>query len=1074
MKTSRRYSALLFVDIAGFSSIAEKSDPEDVKKILQTVFRKSCSLVKNFGGHLYQIVGDQIVFSFGFPASLENQDEMAVSASLAILNSTKEISSEAGVPIVFHIGLHSGPLLCGTIEIDGSRSLSIVGDAINVASRLQQICPRNQILVSENIVKAVSYQFNFRFKAEIKFKGKKRPVKVYRVISVKARRMSRRGVKWAQVPFVGRESEILKAYKFLKKNRNEHSILLVDGDPGVGKTRFTEELLRDHFSKSEIYKTRTLPYGADSFYSVRLFIENLLPGLSFHADRKKGFKDLESYLKSEGIYYHKLAADTFLDFFSGKAKIEAERPKTRFLLKILADLTKNKINAVAEKRTILVFEDLHWARKPLLDMIDTFLRELTPDKVFFILITRSYKTEEMLKGYIDKFQRTANLHKLELLPLKREQSDYMISFILNIENIPPLLKSRIIEYSQGNPLFLEEITKMLVEKGIVWKEQNIWKGKMTKDFDVPRSIGEIILSRFDMLSEETKRFLEAASASGYSFSTKLVNAISGDLGAKEFKEAEKRNFITKTGEGECIFNHILIRDSIYSSLTNEEKITLHEKIFNFLKKNISSDVSTTHLLAHHAEASELWSEAFRYYLFAAQYDEKRFSFHQSNEYLDKCSQIIEKNHFRPDSRLLYEYLTSSGRIYGLGGNYQKSLSFFNRAGPLAETPEKKIDHILEMSDQLMRISRYAEAGKHLDRALLLARKIQKSSVRRKKLFHIYMNKADVHYFLGDIKSSSANLNETRKYITDKNSSEYLAFRGKSADILNDIGEPLKALKIRLEIEKKASKMKLLTLLSTNYNNLGVIYDNLGNPQRALLSYEKANDIDRKAGYVLGEAISSYNISTYYSEFGKNHEAGKWLEVYHRLNLKIENRLGEGYYNLGLAEIRYNKNEVLSSIASLTAALKIFRELNVKNMQFYVLQLILLRSAEIKNRKLVQFHEKEFERVYRRIEKDDSKETGLFYRIIKCYIFNLLDEPIKFKLYKKRLEKELEFKENLPEEFTFLNILVTIFNSPCSIRKKIMSKSKIFLANYEKNFESVDDKNTFRKRRIISELYSQIV
>ncbi|MBN2364088.1 tetratricopeptide repeat protein [candidate division WOR-3 bacterium] len=1071
MKTSRRFCTLLFVDIVGFSSIAEKNDPEKVKKILESVFCKTDSIAKNFGGNLYQVVGDQIVFSFGVPSSLENQDERAVFTAFSIFKSSGTLTSESGIPISFHIGIHSGNVLCGHIEVNGVSSFSIVGDAINVASRLQQICPKNNIYVSERVVEATSHQFNYRLIGDIKFKGKKRGVCVYKFLSVKTERKSRRGVKWTQVPFVGRETETLSVCNYFKKKNDKHRLLLVTGEPGVGKTRFVEEFIYNHIKESESIKTRTLPYGADSFYSVKSFVENMLPGIPFGSTNIKDNEKTEAFLKSEGIFYYKLAAETFKDFFSGIQKINTERPKIRFLLKTLAELTNNRLNKSPGIKFVLVFEDLHWARKPLLDMIDTFIRELPPNRVIFILVARSIQDVEILREYRDKFERISNLHEMNLKPLKKEQSDSLISFILNIENIPPVLKDKIIKYSQGNPLFLEEITKMLVEKGIVWKENNTWKGRPSADFEVPQSVGEIILSRFDMLDEKSKIFLETASAVGYAFDQNLASFISGISDKETIFKTVGRNFISKNDEGAFIFNHILIRDSIYASLTNEEKTNLHGRIFSFLEKSLSNEISNAHMLAHHAEASGNLKDAFRYYLFSAHYDEKRYSFHHSIEYLDKCSDITENRHFAPQKTIYFDFLMTSGRLLGFSGNHQRSLRFFEKARSLPLNHSEKITYFLELSSQLVRMSRFTEARNCLKKALILAKKLKRSKLQNTFFFRIFMNKADVLYFFGDINGSHEYLLKAEKFISRKDDSDTISLRGKLADILNEKDEPLKALKIRLEIEKKASKKRLLSILSTNYNNLGVIYDSLGKPQKALLAYEKSNDIDRKTGYALGEAISSYNISTYYTEFGKNSEAIKWLETYHKINLKIENKIGEGYYNLGLAEVKYNKNEITASINHLIESMKIFSEIKSLNMHFYILQILLLRSAEIENSKLAEDYKCDFERLFSKLKNEGLPGIILNHCIVSTFLAQKFGNGRIFSSSLKRLEKQLDSDDKWPEDLASLAFLLAIFPKHGKHYERTAEECKKIINRYDKVFRTEDAKNAFRKRRTVSQIIS---
>ncbi len=1059
------------MDIAGFSSIAENNDPEKVKKILELVFCRADKIAKKFGGFLYQTVGDQIVFAFGAPLSLENQDERAVLSALEIRKSSAILTESAGIPISFHIGIHSGDLLCGEIDVNGKSSLSIVGDAINVASRLQQICPKNQIYISHKVRKDVSHLFNTRFVQSVRFKGKKNVVDVHKLLSQKIRRQSRRGIKWASVPFVGREKEFLSVINFLNKNDNSNKMLLVTGEPGVGKTRFVEELKRKVWKGSETIKARSIPYGADSFSGVKSFIESLLPEFSIKDLTRKDLIKFRNFLKKSSISYHNLAADTFIDFFTGKFSIDSEKPKIRFLLKILAELSKLSVEHSGKKRKIFIFEDLHWAKKPLLDLIEVLARELPPKKALIVMISRSSDSGDILSEYMGKFSKFSRLHQIALFPLQKSESQELISFILNVENIPAELRTQILDHCQGNPLYLEEITKMLIDRKILWKDKNMWTGKAIENFTVPQTVGEIIMSRFDILRDKTKAFLEAASVAGYTFQKEMILSVKGISGNLTINESTEKNFISQTSNGEYSFCHIMIRDTIYSSITNEEKIRLHGEMFKYLENSRSKDMSFAQLMAHHAQMSKNYEKAFKYFLLSSQYDEKRYSFHHAIDCLEKCEEIIGQGLFSPSKKLMFDYLMIAGRIYGFCGNHKKSLFFLGRINSLSLNSSEKALFYLEISAHFLRTSRYRESLTFIEKGLSLAKKNNK--IEKGLVFKLLMNKADALYFLGDINHSHTILDRAKKLLLNKNNSVSLSYRGKLADILNEKGQPEKALKIRLEIEKKAAKLNLLSLLSTNYNNLGVIYDSMGKPHKALSAYGKANDIDRKTGYSLGEAITSYNIATHFAEFGNNEEAVQWLECYHRLNLKIDNLLGEGYYNLGLSEVEYNKDKISRSIGYLEKAQKVFRELKSKTMEFYILELILLHCAENQRIEAFEPYLSDFHRLYSKLKNETSEDLQISYRTATAVVFLKTDQKRQFDSARNILKPYISSSKSLPEEGHELNALLSVFGDSPAVFVKIKTKCLSWIGNYCRSFKTEHELARFKRRRVVRKILGKI-
>ncbi len=496
----------------------------------------------------------------------------------------KEISKELSFTIKLHTGVHTGEVL---YEIFKDGKMDILGDAVNTASRLQGIAEEDEVIVSKEVYLRAKHIFDFEYKGKIKVKGKEFPLEIYRLKGKKEKRGKLRGLEEINIPMIGREKELEKILEkfdeFLKEKKD--FIITIKGEPGIGKTRLYEEFKRIRGKEALFLEGRSLPYEITPFYPVISFINQLITrkGQNFieklFPDGKAGFIPISPFIDS-------LLKNEIHDSIKNLSPREFKKQKFFVVESILRKLSERE-------NIVLVFEDLHWADEETFDFLKFIFSSIESDKgIFFILLTRPPIKEKKLTEFLNFLKGFENKLILDLKPLDYTKSGEFIDRILTIARIPEQIKEKILfGKSGGNPFFIEELIKYLIDKGIIYREGNEWKSRLIIDEieRAPLTIEEVLLSRIDSLSEDEKKFLKIASIIGNNFIIEGIDIITGNGLGKIKDNLIYSGFITKLdrkflGFEEYSFKHILIYETVYKTLLKSEKKIHHLKFAKWLEE----------------------------------------------------------------------------------------------------------------------------------------------------------------------------------------------------------------------------------------------------------------------------------------------------------------------------------------------------------------------------------------------------------------------------------------------------------------------------------------------------------
>jgi class 3 adenylate cyclase len=581
----RKLATVLFVDLVGSTRLGEQ-DPERTRALLERYYEAVAKEIEDAGGTLEKFAGDAVLATFGAPAGQEDQAERALHAALAVRSRCNDLFGSA---LALHIGVNTGEVVVGLAR---ERSSFVTGDAVNVAARLEQIAEPGEILVGERTAAAALGAFEFGAPTTVPAKGKADGVRCRKL--VRALAFARpRGVGGLQRVFVGRdrELELLQAtYRRAVEGREPH-LVTIAGDAGVGKTRLVGafwQLLAGESPEPVRRAGRCLPYGRGVTYWP--LAEVLKSHLGIFEE------DPETSVRA-GLGAREILAVT----------LGLEPPSELHPLAVRERLHSAWVDfmeeLVSDRPAVVLIEDLHWGEEPLLDLLDRVRREVA-GPLLLVATTRP----ELLDRRPDWGAGGRNTTQLWLEPLSAREAEQMLEQLLETE-VPERLRRLVLDRSEGNPFFVEELLATFIDRGLLKREHSGWTlREPLADFAVPDSVQSVLAARIDLLDAPAKAALQAAAVVGRVFWAGPVGELTG-IPNIDWRTLEDRDFVRRrhgsalAGEREFAFKHALTREVAYSSLPKARRGRLHAVFAGWLERLGESRDEYAPLLAHHyAEA----------------------------------------------------------------------------------------------------------------------------------------------------------------------------------------------------------------------------------------------------------------------------------------------------------------------------------------------------------------------------------------------------------------------------------------------------------------------------------------
>ena len=635
----RRQLTVLFCDMVGFTGLANRVDPEVLQRIIRS-YEDACAVcITRYEGYVFQRLGDGIVAFFGYPLAHEGEAERAIHAGLEIVDSLSKLSVPEVGKLQVRIGIATGLVVVSSAE------KGAVGETMNLASRLQGIAQPGSIVVSERVHHLAGGSFDYEDLGEQTLKGIARPTHAYRILGVSeaASRFEAAHGEAGLTPLVGREQEIgLLLERWALAQDGEGQVVLLSGEPGIGKSRILSALRE----RLEGQGAQTLRFQCSPYYVNSAFwpsIDNFERALKFGRDETPESKldKLEALIV---IHYGRPLSD--VRFIASMLSIPCEEhygaismtPQKHKdeTLRTLVDLTE----AAARKQpSVMLYEDLHWADPTTLEVLDLLIDRA---RTIPLLIVLTHRPE-----FQSRWSKQAHVSALNLSKLTRAQSSAMMSKVAKNKALPGNLLEQILTKTDGVPLYVEELTKAILESGELKDVGTRYEySGAAHTIIIPATLRDSLMARLDRFLP-VKEIAQIGAAIGREFSYELIAAVAPHT-KTDLDSA--LNQLTESGlafrrgtppEATYTFKHALVQDAAYDSLLKSRRQELHAKIARVLEEHFPATKDTEpELLAHHLTVAGEPETAIGYWQKAGQLALKRLALNEAISHLNKGMELI--------------------------------------------------------------------------------------------------------------------------------------------------------------------------------------------------------------------------------------------------------------------------------------------------------------------------------------------------------------------------------------------------------------------------------------------------
>jgi class 3 adenylate cyclase/tetratricopeptide (TPR) repeat protein len=595
---TRKVVTVLFADISGSTPLGQALDPESLQLMLSRYFAEMKVVVERHEGVVTKFIGDAVMAVFGLPRVHEDDALRAVRAAAEMRDRLAELNEEFihswGVPVAVRTGVNTGEVLA---REPGDGQLLVVGDAVNTAARLEQVAEPGEILIGEDTYLLVRDAVSVDDVGALELRGKAAPVAAWRLVTVDANApgWNRR----LDSPLVGRDRELGRLTEAFGRAASSATCELVTvmGPAGVGKSRLTGELLTQLRRRATVLQGRCLPYGEGiTFWPIVSVLMDAL-GMDDRDSEGEARHRMRDLLASDGgggdddnddddENENELVVDALtplLGFGGETVGIRETYWAVRRLLERLG----------ARRPLVVVLDDIHWGEATLLDLLEYLADWIRSAPVLLVCQARP----ELLDSRPDWMSAKDNASVVTLAPLSRTQTDGLIRGLVGGTDLPGEARSRIASVAEGNPLFVEEILRILIDDGVLRPRDGHWdiSGDLSS-ITIPPTIHALLTARLDRLEPEQRTVTERASVVGRSFWWGAVSELSpawmrprvgACLQSLVRKELIRPDRSEIRGEDAFRFTHILVRDAAYHGIPKATRAEMHERLADWIAVHMS-------------------------------------------------------------------------------------------------------------------------------------------------------------------------------------------------------------------------------------------------------------------------------------------------------------------------------------------------------------------------------------------------------------------------------------------------------------------------------------------------------
>lgn len=715
-----RLATVLFGDVVGFTALSERLSPEDVTDLMNRCFEIISRPIVAHGGTIDKYVGDAIMARFGAPEAHEDDPLRAINAALEmqrdILTLRDDTRASQGPLLLMRIGINTGEVMAGIIGSSALRQFTLMGNTVNLASRLEHVARPGTVLVGETTYRLARDFFDFRPLPPMEIRGQSDLVHAY----VPLKRVSRDSPRLnTEARFVGREPELAILTDGLEHARQGTGrIVAVVGEPGVGKTRLVDEFLRRHGDQPlNLVRAAATSLGQSAPYSLLAsFVRSLALGHTSgdEVDRTL-LRDRLLVLLPESSVAEAVNVLAEVVGVSGPASPGSALPDTRVRHATLINVLTALVEVQSQHAPlVLVLEDLHWADDASLDVLNRVMLDIEGRPVLAVTTCRT----EFVAPW-----REAPFH--DLIPVRElpEDSSHALAVeLLGATSIPADLAALLVGRSGGNPFFLEQILTTLIESGALRRRSGQWE--MVDGTDIPAipvTVHGLLRARVDRLPRSARAVLDVAAVIGTAIPHPLLaSVLAGHADLEADLDLLRQNEILlpfrSQPRREYAFRHALTREVVYRGLIGSRRRALHERVAQAIES--VGDTATSEdiaLLALHYAESQNRVKGLRYALAAAERAAELYANQDAAHHLEFALRLLDPTQ-EEECLLEPELLERLGDVHESMADFVKAREYFQRARD-RQTDARHVARLWRKSAGAARVaSQYAEAAEEYRRA----------------------------------------------------------------------------------------------------------------------------------------------------------------------------------------------------------------------------------------------------------------------------------------------------------------------------------------------------------------------
>lgn len=734
----RKQATALMADISGFTALSETMDAEDVGALVNSLWARLDEIILSQGGWIEKHIGDAVLAFWGVKVASESDPTRAVQAGLEMQAAINEFNQNSAVQLGMRIGIHTGAVLIGEIGTQGE--MSAMGDAVVLATRLEEACPVGQVLVSGDTYRHIRGQFETELSQK---EGQDEPAYLVLRRATRSFRNPARGIEGIETHMIGRDHELRllqDAFRMMVSSNSTRAVTLV-AEAGLGKSRLLFEFER--WIQSTPTRVATLKSRAEEQSSnVPFGMLRELFATHFHIlesdeaplAREKFLQGVSSLLAGQGEEAAHFLGHTLGFDFSTSAHLRPMLNDPAMIYRRAAFYASQILKTLAASSPVLlILDDIHWADDRTLELFNFLLEDCSGHPVLFVFATRP--------GF---YERQADWHKRDvehvrvgLQPLSREDSRLLVYEILKkVRDLPSEFQDTLFSNAEGNPFYLEEIIKMMIEEGAIVKSEQEWwvNPERLRTLKIPGTLTGVLQARLDRLTPAERDLLQKAAIIGRIFwdhAVSYVGSRSPDQDMPVLRSLQQKELVFTRSEtsfedtNEYIFKHSILRDVAYEQILKSERRKYHRRAAEWLILRAGDRAGVlAAIIAEHFERAGQPDLALDWYVRAAKFSQASYAVNLSIRYYRLALRLQTRSTSLADT---FELQAGLGSVLMVSGDYDGALEAFQQALALAtdlqDLPRMARAH-LQMFEILSRLDDNAAAMEMATKARALAEKME--------------------------------------------------------------------------------------------------------------------------------------------------------------------------------------------------------------------------------------------------------------------------------------------------------------------------------------------------------------